>query len=103
MQAGPEPHPYAPLCGFIVTAKQFLLICASMNSYMYIHCMSSICLSQTIKVYLISPTNSLTFPKIEEHMVKLNFKIEGHMLILQRFGYSRSKIAIIPTILLEYL
>ena len=36
-------------------------------------------------------------------MVKLNFKIEGHMLILQRFGYSRSKIAIIPTILLEYL
>ena len=49
---------------------------------------------------LISPTNSLTFPETEEWGAIKPFQ-KFHGLILPHLCYSRSKMAIIPTIFAE--
>ena len=48
-------------------------------------------------MYLISQTNSLTFPKTEEHSAVSTQFHEFQGLILQHFAIQVKKIAIIPT------
>ena len=48
-------------------------------------------------MYLISQTNSLTFPKTEEHSAVSTQFHEFQGLIVQHFAIQVKKIAIIPT------